>query len=343
MINVSAKIGSGQIGYIDLPQETNNISNPNIVNNIYRSKNNFILGVTKLYEKASPTDEVNYFIGNVLSDENGNFNTPYYISITGFSASFVIIYFDVYNNLHPRQVEVIYSGGAAENLILTSSAIVIPFKYSGTINIVIDNWNKSNSPLIISGIMSEYEINHFISLDLENQDRSDTEFPSWQVKSNSGRAKFVDKYKIVEQIIKFQDHNKTTVMDLYLNYLTTSKKIASYYTDSQETDRKTLECNLELKDEVYYWQNKKSKTYYLHDFITVMNTFELLTLVCEDNQIDIVCDKSTENHLKNIRVKFPKLDGGSVWSQITKICELTACYVSCNSDGKPEIRYDGGR
>lgn len=65
----------------------------------------FILNSTLFNENAALSSNVDYFIGNTLSDENGNFKTPYTISLNIVGLNNLSIAFDIKNNRYPKKID----------------------------------------------------------------------------------------------------------------------------------------------------------------------------------------------------------------------------------------------
>lgn len=110
MITLTAKINilSGENSELTLASD--NLSGNNIsrnLNSIVGVKNNgknpFILGASPL-GSATLCENVNYYIGNQLSNENGEFPAPYNIALQGNNLKLITIAFDKTNNGHPNKI-----------------------------------------------------------------------------------------------------------------------------------------------------------------------------------------------------------------------------------------------
>lgn len=110
MITLTAKINILSSENSELTLASDNLSGNNIsrnLNSIVGVKNNgknpFILGASPL-ESAMLCDNVNYYIGNQLSNENGEFSAPYNIVLQGNNLKLITIAFDKTNNGHPNKI-----------------------------------------------------------------------------------------------------------------------------------------------------------------------------------------------------------------------------------------------
>lgn len=113
MITLTAKINllSGDnkalsLGSTDL--SGNNISSnlSGIVGVKKNGRNPFIIGASKLGDGSTFSDGVDYFIGDQLSDNNGNFLNKYEIEIIGSKIKTITLSFDNHNNRFPKSITI---------------------------------------------------------------------------------------------------------------------------------------------------------------------------------------------------------------------------------------------
>jgi hypothetical protein len=181
---------------------------------------------------------------------------------------------------------------------------------------------------------------NLFKVEFSNQDRSDVTKPSWGLKSNSGYVEFYDVSNLIKKINKKSD---ITTIPIFVYVLNNDKKVftGKYYITSATYDIKKAVSRIEFKDGIETLQNQTAKVQYI---TPPKSCYDLLESVCEDNDVTIYyADTLTESRLRDITIAYPILDSGSVWAQLTKICELTMCYISCGSYGDYYIKYDGGR
>jgi hypothetical protein len=114
MITLTAKINllSGDNKALSLGSDDlsgNNISSNlrNIVGAKKNGSNPFIIGASKLGDGSTFSSGVDYFIGNQLSDNNGNFKNPYeFIIKSTKKINNLTISFDTINNRYPKEIKV---------------------------------------------------------------------------------------------------------------------------------------------------------------------------------------------------------------------------------------------
>ena len=368
MIKTVAQIGDKSENLpLLISNVSNNISTPNVANKIQKPKNVFLFGSTKFYEKAIAVGEkVNYYISEVPSNEYGVFEYPYILDMQ--SRDFFIIYFDTLNNAHPKNVVVEFWSNDTSELVkeekyeIKSPVFLIPNENKYRVKIRINDWNKPNSPLIVTGVTSYYDIENFISLELEGLDRTDATKPSWGIKTNSGNFKFIDEHHIIESLSKILLRKKITFQ---IQNVENRQNVSSLMFSNQNTDRKTNECKVELKDFLDLFQKINVKKYRMDDFqddlpstheefktaydilnrianYDLLNARRSIPIFSSYTETGFLIDNATKNWLKSIKIKFPYLEEGSAWAQLTKLCELSGCHIFVNADGIICMHFGGG-
>ena len=101
MITLTARIDLISWGKNDLSIQTNDLSINNISSDIQailcskkQGSNPFIIGASKLGDASTFSDKVDYFIGKRQSNQNGKFDTPYRLTISGTEIKSLTIEFD---------------------------------------------------------------------------------------------------------------------------------------------------------------------------------------------------------------------------------------------------------
>ena len=111
MITLTAKINilSGKNGALSVG--SNNLSGNNISSDLdgilgekKANKNPFIIGASKIGDGATFSDGVDYFIGNRLSDSNGDFSSYYSLDVSGENLSSLTLAFDKSNKRYPKNI-----------------------------------------------------------------------------------------------------------------------------------------------------------------------------------------------------------------------------------------------
>jgi hypothetical protein len=54
-------------------------------------------------------------------------------------------------------------------------------------------------------------------------------------------------------------------------------------------------------------------------------------------------DTETKKHFNKVELLRNYIEGGSLWNVMAQVCEAMGCYIFCNNEGKPEIKFNGGR
>lgn len=114
MITLTAKINILPSVQGALSIDTHNLSGNNISSDIgsvvgvrKKGSNPFIIGVSKLGDGSTFSDGVDYFIGDQLSDGNGDFASPYIFDIIGaVEMSYFTFSFDTFNMRYPKEIKI---------------------------------------------------------------------------------------------------------------------------------------------------------------------------------------------------------------------------------------------
>ena len=353
-MKVYCEIGdnSQYINTLELPK-SNNISQPDIKEKVQNPKNSFLLGSTPLYKKANAVqDKVNYFISEQLSNEQKKFSLPLEITMQFYNyPDFVIIYFDTFNKNYPSSITV-KTYGYSDNLTSTktydinTSAIGVSLRVPNQDRtkkaiVTINDWSEANSPLIITGITTKYVIKDLISLQYSCLDRTDALKPSWGIKSNTGSIKFIDTFNIAKFIEKTVSNCEIRIL-LENNYGV--HLLSTFRFDNQKTDRKNMECEISLKDELSLWQDIKKPRINIHDFEQGQTTASELINKIYGYDVLHNSDENTQAYLQKFIITYPYLAEGSLWSQFAQICEATGCYICLDENGLTfKFYYNNGR
>lgn len=343
MISLSAKIEpvKGARIYIS-GDEGNNISVAldNFSNSKSVGNNAFLLGVSKFSDKATfVNDNVDYYIGNVISDSNGNFANPYsFVIDTTNTNTFIVLYFDTINNEYPPSVD--FDG---ETYNLNAPVLCLQREGSSSHTLAISSWNKPNRPLVIHGLQTFVEINgtELLSVDFSGQDRSDPYLPSWGIKSNSGTLDMIDTYGVIEDMQRI-GVLKNSEISIYLNANSRKHQIGGFYVGNSEKDRRTLKANVKFQDVLLTWDKQQMPEYSYPYYPRTIYLKDILNTIVESSPITLkYAEQMTEERLSSLYIPYPILDEGSLWAQMTKICEVSSCYIYCDNEGIPTIHYGG--
>lgn len=359
MITITARINiesdNGKINSAESNLPANNISvgiNKVVKNKNVKVSNPFILGASKLGSESYYENGLNYFMGQQLSDLNGNFQTPYIITINGSDIKHFTIIFDEDNNNYPNSIIVdettVYRNGAKWEIDVDSAD-------THTINI--SNWNKPNSALIITSIYADIgiEINrkNLVSFDSEIFDRANTQYPSYGIISNSANMIVLDfDEKILDMIIKRKLHSGISVEVWLENNISNSiEKICSMQTREMSYDNDNRRVQLSLKDNLEEWQhiNVDGINYDPNNQISRTASWFYGKLIDKEitpskynMQSFNELDNATKMVLATTTIKYPLLESGTLWDSWQKLCEVCMLHIYVNNEGKTVCKYNGG-
>ena len=360
MITLTAKINllSGDNKALSLGSD--NLSGNNISSNLSgivgvkkKCSNPFIIGASKLGDGSTFSDGVDYFIGDQLSDDNGNFATSYTITITGNAMTSLTIAFDTVNGRHPKSINVDGITYIDDDPIFT--VVELTKNTSHTINIY--DWNEPLYPLVITGIYTEVSIEidrrNLISLSRSIFDRSDLKLPSWGIISNTGNIEFNDINGEVRDYAEQLLLQSGLECKIFLNNTLTNsqEQIGLFETDEWDYDNDNRVVSVSLKDDLEEWQDinvaevnydprkPESKPFkWLYDHLWTITTangnYDMLAF----NELDT----QTQGILQYTYTQYPLLKSGSLWEQWTKLCEICQLHIYKDNNGVVVCRYNGG-
>lgn len=191
-----------------------------------------------------------------------------------------------------------------------------------------------------------YEIvDNLISISFSGQDRSDPSLPSWGIKSNSGSLEMYDTDGTIGELSR-EGHLANSEIRIYLNVSTRKEQIGGFYIINAVKDRQTDKTKIEFQDILMSWQQISAPKYYnfykdSKENITLAN---IIDFISEKSAISNVLDNTdniTLSRIESICILHPQIEQGTLWSQMTEICEASSCYIYCDKLGVPTIYYGG--
>ena len=368
MITLTAKINLISSDYGTLSGVVSNLSGNNVSSLISlilgvkkQRENPFILGATKLGNGTTFESSVNYFIGSEVSNENGEFETPYEITVNGSGISALTIEFDSLNKKHPNKINIDGVDYADNDSIFT-----INLESADEHKIIIDNWNAPNYPLVVTGIYVNITIDidyrNLISLNRNITYRSDNKLPSYGIISNAGNLEFNDISGEIkdyaEQLILTTDLK----VEIYLNntLANVQERIGVFETRDWDYDNDNRSVSVSLKDDLEEWQDIQveginydpRKPFEVIENGSMDNLYKWLQAQDKNgnyrtplkyqmlsfNELDV----KTQEILENTKINYPLLENGTLWQQWEKLCQVCGLYIYKNNEGKTVCSYTYG-
>lgn len=364
MIRMTAEIelleGSGEIqtNSISITPDGNNISADiaEVVSVRRAGSDPFLFGVSTLGSGATFSSGENYFIGSEMSDENGDFATPYVLTFsilcqqeagTTISPNFSIV-FDTVHNAYPSSVTVAWDSGTSQGS--STTALVSPYFVFNTdeeitlgqnrtigFTVTMSDWSLPKYPLRIQGIYTGlylyFNKRNLISISVPIKDISDNEEPSYGIISNEASLSVIDGTREIKEYARIGLLTNDLNVNIFLED-TNSKKIeeiGNFKTEKWSYNNISFEVNIELKDELEKLQNLQIGTIQnSNEDRTLYDVYLLLTnLINEnlDNKFNFYMDDKSINTLKKIHGKTLYLEQDTAWNQLTKICDLTGGHI----------------
>lgn len=310
-------------------------------------KKPFVFGKSFLGGGDKYYGELDYFMGGQLSNDNGNFANEYTLYLRGYEIKSITIAFDDLNNAFPKSI-VVNKDTASETTITDDDPLWTTRLPAPIINntgnqyytLTISNWNKPNSPLIISGIYIDLTIEidrkNVQSLECSIFDRADISMPSFGIISNTGNIAFNDVDGEVRDYAEQQILKSGLNVTISLNNTLTkaSQTVAVLKTADWDYDSYNRAVTVSLKDDLEEWQeiniaeiyfdlkSQQSKTLkyfyeYLHE--RTPSQYNMLSF----NELD----SKTQDILQNTTIRYPYLEKGTLWQQWSKLCEVAQLHI----------------
>lgn len=365
MITIKAKIDLGENGTFDTglcnitPADSINVSSSftEIIGQNSRTKpvNGFTLGKSELGRGQVYVKKLPYFESRKLSNSEGDFLSPNYYSISLNSLQNVgqfSVVFDEANDTHPNSININdttkYENDARFEINLSEP--------TNSINITIDNWNKPNSPFILSGIyaIGDFEItsDKLISFSSNIFDRADVKYPSFGLISNSSNLTFVDldkeAFELATEKILGAGKNITILLENTTTH--SEEQICKMFIQSLTYNNDNLRANMQLKDNLEKMQDVMVEALYVdptnpqpqtvewyYEYLyekTVAAGFDILTF----DELD----SNTKTVLSNTVIQYPVLDSDTLWNEWTKICQLCLCHMYIDNNNRVVLKYSSG-
>jgi hypothetical protein len=357
MISIYAKIPSDNTPSISTPTdlETNNVSSniSSVLNTVKDAQDVFLLGVDRLDSGVTFLENnVSYYIGSQVSDENGNFFEGYTIMLESEEPidSFTIT-FDTVRNNYPTTITV----DGIDVINVYSSTVVLPCNASTFHTIAFSNWSQASAPVVIQGILSGIETaigaSQILNLSFSNADRGDTSMQSWGIYSNSGTLSFVDNANIVSAL-KMRQRFYKSKLQVFLKNAKSEKLIGTFSLTKGDLNEESKVSEINFADELEKLQDIKVNEKKLITYDNELGmSLEDIRLYVAQHLVDRLglgditlafADDETRIRWQKIWVKYPTVEASSYWAFLTKCCELSGCYVSCDEKGRAMIKYGGG-
>lgn len=339
------------------------ISNPNnisadefngqtIINREVKQTQPFLLGNSPLvggedYEIPKNSDmyvladSVNYFIGSLISGDDGTFpnDASYAITINGANFNAITIVFDKDDEVWPT--EVVINGGSYTN----DDAIFTVSGLGGTVDeleVTISKLNKPNKGLIVTGIYVDITIivdeKNLDSFTYSLYDREHNDEPSYGVVSNSGTLSFVDSTGEVLDLIQTKSMRFNSPIEIYITNTISGKRelFVKGITGELSYDNDNFVVDLTIKDVIEKLQTINFNIPFTLE-IDIDDIIAQVNNVVPDN-LTVKFDAKTRENIINMlydKINNVYYDTGSVWDFLQNICAAfnLICYSKSSSSG----------
>ena len=210
MITLNAKIELKFSSESILNDLTCNLQGNNISANIgeilgYGFKENkpiFLLGMPNISVNNRLYNEIDFFIGDQLTDENGLFANEYILTLTGENITAFAIMFDTINDCYPNKIYINDKEYDNDNVFFCVSNL----EPSSQCTIKIKGLNKPSMPLRILGLMDGFTIvvngANMIKSSLKHSKNNDNSTPEFGLVYDTSSIEINDSNKMIYQLLK---------------------------------------------------------------------------------------------------------------------------------------------
>ena len=312
-----------------------------------RIKTPFTLGKSKLGTGRKFCAYLNYFKGEILSDDNGDFPSDYIVTVKGSNITAITLAFDDLNMQFPKSIMLNGNQYTDDDPIWTIANI--PSTNELTINIA--NWNTPNEPLILSGIYINVSINldnkNLAGIDFSTMTRSDNAQPSWGIISNQGTIRFNDINGEVWDYAGQLLLQSGLDVKISLNNTLKGKSqiVGMYNTFAWDYDKYSRVVSVTIKDDLEEWQNIQIEEFYcigndktmldVHNYLKSKTPARYKFATIPD---DVSDREDIEGALSAIKIPYIHLSQGSLWSGWNKLCSVAMLKIYMNSDNEIVIK-----
>lgn len=311
--------------------------------------NPFILGKSVLDSGAYYTNSLPYFLGSQLSNYKGDFKNSYTITLNGSGITQFVIAFDTENRAFPNSILV-----DGETFYDDDPIWEINCKTADTHTIEISNWNTPYSPLIITSLYADININvdkdNLMSFNSDIIDRADINFPTYGIISNSASISFSDLDESTLDLITQQILKSNIQVKVYLNNSEAEKPeetepICVMETRGLSYNIDNRQVQVSLKDNIEEWQeinieginydpldgnSQTAQWFYEYLYSKTPKEYDMLSFEELDEKI--------QDKLKNTMIMYPLLESDTLWNSWQKFCELCFLHIYVNYDGRVVVK-----
>lgn len=337
----------------------------------------FIFGASKFGEGYTFSDKLDYYVGGVACNENGEFVTEsgdkatYEIRIVKGEASSITVNFDTADNQFPRVLSVAFYDSISNTISSEtfhnddpSFTIMNISEDVYRISIEFGTWNKPFFPAKIESVFvrSFIEVGrtNILSMNAKNADRDSASLPSYGLVSNSSSIEFRDTDGEVADYAEMGTLTKGLKVEMFIeNTLNKRRKdvyiapqrVATGFTNDWEYDFDSRVVRVGVSDGLEEWQNitVPSQNFDLRkgDISQKMSWFYTqFQAVSEKSKVKAReledLDEKTQTALKAIVVGNPLVEECSLWTAFAKLCVACSLHMSVGSDGIATPHYYDG-
>lgn len=342
----NVKPNSSAINEITTEEELNNISlfrsgkynETKLDNEGFVGKNVFLLGSSKLNENAVMSNNYNGIISRKSSNDNGDFETPFNIKITGTQQiKNLRICFD-------KEVNEYATSMTINNQLVYNNNYI--FEHLDTteyteVNISFLSWNKANRPLRISFIVVNDRIvfNHtsgLIEVIRGSQTTNDNTMPEYSCILGYSSFKVRQQNRNVENYINSSSLNEKKVEILYKDNLIGTFLTNDYNIYDNDVSFELQDYNIKI-DSIKVNACEVNNIYEYWIFIS--NYLKENSINLEENFISVITNKIIKYKNDTPDFKY-EVEQCSLREALNKICQALLIRIFTDENGNLKVGED---
>lgn len=347
MIKLTARINLSDYGGDIESNSINTVPNnigadvSSVINKQRDAKSPFIIGFSTVGDSSTYESSLDYYMGSVVSNEYNAFVPAYVLTVEGRGIESLTIVFDEVNKQYPTSIVV-------DNTTYNyESDYKYTVRFDGEADshtITISNWNVSNAPLVITGIFAslalEFDYDKLADLEAQHKDRANIEEPSYGIYSNTGSMRIIDANGEIKRYAEKRILRNGLKLTITLsNTLTDTKQVVGVYnTTDWDYDYINNEATCTLGEDLEELQEIQFGGIPLEIGVakTGKDIYDKLKEATPDKFKFVAFSElsaKTKNRLNNINTSRLFMEGGSLWAEWTKLCEISRGHIINSFDG----------
>lgn len=337
MITLNAKIELKFSSESILNDLTCNLQGNNISANIgeilgYGLKENkpiFLLGMPNISVNNRLYNEIDFFVGEQLTDENGLFANEYILTLTGENITAFAIMFDTINDCYPNKIYINDIEYDNDNVFFCVSNL----EPSSQCTIKIKGLNKPSMPLRILGLMDGFTIvvngANMIKSSLKHSKNNDNSTPEFGLVYDTSSIEINDSNKMIYQLLKNDLIQEKTEIQFYIENTISNvyEVIGRVYTNDWDYDNLNFKVKINMDSQTKFLQDVTfnrniNKDINFFDYLSSLKE-KTKTIVDENLVNNFENSQIIDDYLMSINAEIIDESSDTLWGKWRDFCYAT--------------------